>query len=318
MAIKREFPFPAYPVGWFQVAYSDELEPGQVLPLEYWGRGLVLYRTEEGEAVLMDAYCPHLGAHLGYGGVVEGDEIKCPFHAWKFGKDGGCTDIPYGKKISSKARVKTWTIREINGLIMAWFHPDGAEPHFEVPHIPEVESEEWTDYEKRRWTVRTRNQEMAENAVDSAHFRFLHGTKNIPESKAKIDGHLMIVDSPTVSSNKYGNVEGLIHVEMHGFGFTTTRFTGIVETLLVNSVTPIDEEHVDVRFSFLVRRMTDRGTTETIAALYIAEIERQLEQDIPIWENKVYIKPPILSDGDGPIGKYRKWCKQFYAEGSQG
>jgi hypothetical protein len=66
----------------------------------------------------------------------------------------------------------------------------------------------------------------------------------------------------------------------------------------------------------MVKKMSDRGTTETIGALYIAEIERQLEQDIPIWENKIYIKPPILSDGDGPIGKYRKWCQQFYAEES--
>ena len=318
MAIKREFPFPAYPVGWFQVAYSDELEPGQVLPLEYWGRGLVLFRTESGEPALMDAYCPHLGAHLGYGGVVEGDEIKCPFHAWKFGPDGGCTNIPYGKKISSKAKIKTWEITEKNGLIMAWYHPEDAPPQWEVPNVVEYGDEAWTDYEKRRWTIRTRNQEMAENAVDSAHFRFLHGTQNIPESVASTEGHIMRVTSPTVSTNKYGNVEGIIDVEMHGFGFTTTRFTGLVETLLVNSVTPIDEEQVDVRFAFLIRRVSDRGTTETIAALYVAEIERQLEQDIPIWENKIYIKPPILSDGDGPIGKYRKWCRQFYAEGSNG
>lgn len=318
MAIPREFPFPAYPVGWFQVAYSDELEPGQVMPLEYWGRGLVLFRTDDGEAVLMDAYCPHLGAHLGYGGVVEGDEIKCPFHAWKFGKDGGCTNIPYGKKISSKAKVKTWHLEEKNGLIMTWFHPDDEPPTWSLPDVVEFGDEAWTTYEKRRWKIRTRNQEMAENAVDSAHFRFLHGTKNIPESVASSEGHVMSVTSPTVSSNKYGDVEGTIQVEMHGFGFTTTRFTGIVETLLVNSVTPIDEEHVDVRFAFVVRKISDRGTTETIAALYIAEIERQLEQDIPIWENKVYIKPPILSDGDGPIGKYRKWCKQFYAEGTAG
>jgi nitrite reductase/ring-hydroxylating ferredoxin subunit len=317
VALKREFPFPDYPVGWFQVAYSDELKPGDVVPLEYWGQGLVLYRTDDGEAVLLDAYCPHLGAHLGYGGKIEGRDIRCPFHAWKFGTDGKCTEIPYGgTRISPKARVRAWTIHEINGLIMAWHHPHGASPHWEVPEIPECASDDWTDYELRRWRVRARNQEMGENAVDSAHFRFLHGTQNIPPSVARPEGHVLHVDAPTVAQNKYGNVEGLIEVKMHGFGFTTTRFTGIVETLLVNSVTPIDEEYVDVRFAFMVKKMSDRGTTETIGALYIAEIERQLEQDIPIWENKIYIKPPILSDGDGPIGKYRKWCQQFYAEES--
>ena len=43
------FPFPRYPNGWFQVAYADELAPGGVMPLKYFGKELVLFRptTEE-------------------------------------------------------------------------------------------------------------------------------------------------------------------------------------------------------------------------------------------------------------------------------
>ena len=44
------FPMQRYPNGWFQVAYSDELEPGQVVPLRYFGRDLVLFRGSDGEA----------------------------------------------------------------------------------------------------------------------------------------------------------------------------------------------------------------------------------------------------------------------------
>ena len=36
------FPFSRYPNGWFQVAYSDELEKGAVLPLRYFDKDLVL------------------------------------------------------------------------------------------------------------------------------------------------------------------------------------------------------------------------------------------------------------------------------------
>jgi hypothetical protein len=43
------------------------------------------------------------------------------------------------------------------------------------------------------------------------------------------------------------------------------------------------------------------------------EIVHQVEQDLPIWENKVYLESPVLCDGDGPIAKYRKWFQQFYA-----
>ena len=308
----RNFPFPAFPVGWFQVAWSEELAVGEVKPLRYFGRDLVMFRTEAGEAKVLDAFCPHLGAHLGHGGVVEGESVKCPFHAWKFDGAGKCTDIPYAKKIPKLAKMRAWPVREVNRLIMLWHHPEGAEPQWELPLITEVEDDAWTDYKTRRWQIKSRNQEMAENAVDSAHFHYLHGTQNLPSSSASTEGHLMHVQSPTVSRAHGMNVEGLIDVHCYGFGFTTTRFTGIVETLLVNSVTAIEDELLDVRFSFLVKKVGGKSVTEGIGKAYIAEIERQLEQDIPIWENKVYLDRPVLCDGDGPIGKFRKWAKQFY------
>lgn len=62
------------------------------------GENMAVFRTEEGKACVLDAYCPHLGAHLGIGGRVVGDCIECPFHGWQFnGNDGKCTSIPYSK-----------------------------------------------------------------------------------------------------------------------------------------------------------------------------------------------------------------------------
>ncbi|MEN3271267.1 MAG: hypothetical protein V7636_28, partial [Actinomycetota bacterium] len=66
------YPMSPYPTGWYLLAESKDVQPGDVLPIEYFGKELVLFRTEAGEAVVLDAHCPHLGAHLGYGGTVEG------------------------------------------------------------------------------------------------------------------------------------------------------------------------------------------------------------------------------------------------------
>ena len=115
------FPMQRYPDGWFQVAYSSELEPGGVMPLFYFGHALVLYRTDAGEPKLLDAHCPHLGAHLGYGGKVNGDCITCPFHAWRFDGAGACVQVPYAKKIPPNARLRGWPLAEKNGMIME-FH----------------------------------------------------------------------------------------------------------------------------------------------------------------------------------------------------
>jgi 3-ketosteroid 9alpha-monooxygenase subunit A len=67
--MERRFPFPI-PFGWFQVAFPDDLAPGDVTALRYWSRDLVLWRDEAGAFHLQDAYCPHLGAHIGIGGTV--------------------------------------------------------------------------------------------------------------------------------------------------------------------------------------------------------------------------------------------------------
>lgn len=61
---------------------------------------LVVWRGQNGVAYVADAYCPHLGAHLGVEGEVKGNCIQCPFHNWQFDGSaaGKLTCIPYSQK----------------------------------------------------------------------------------------------------------------------------------------------------------------------------------------------------------------------------
>jgi hypothetical protein len=45
----------------------------------------------------------------------------------------------------------------------------------------------------------------------------------------------------------------------------------------------------------------------------INEISRQLLEDKPIWEHKVFVERPALADTDGPFLQFRQWATQFYA-----
>ena len=74
-------PFPV-PFGWFCVGYPEDFPTGEPKALFYFDRHLVAWRDETGELHVQDPFCPHLGAHLGHGGKVEGCEIVCPFHGW--------------------------------------------------------------------------------------------------------------------------------------------------------------------------------------------------------------------------------------------
>ncbi|MCC6999835.1 MAG: Rieske 2Fe-2S domain-containing protein [Deltaproteobacteria bacterium] len=308
------FPMPRYANGWFQVAYSDELTAGKVMPLRYFGRDLVAFRGEDGVAAVLDAHCPHMGAHLGHGGKVVGNAVECPFHAWRFCGTGECSEIPYASKIPPRARVGAWTVREHSGFIFVWHHAEGAAPSWELPVIPEYNAPDWTPYEKRRWVIKTHNQEMAENAVDSAHFLYVHGTQGMPKTNAEIRGHVLHVLAETMMKTPMGKVGGTVEVDAYGFGLSQTRFRGIVDTLLMGTATTIDDEYVELRFSFTVKKLVNSDVTSNVGKAFIREIERQLGQDIPIWENKIYVHPPLLCDADGPIGLFRKWVKQFYSE----
>ena len=310
---------PGIPNGWFQVAYTDELKNGDVKPLKYFGKDLVLWRSESGEVNLFDAFCPHLGAHLGHGGKVKGEEIECPFHAWRFGQEGKCTAVPYAKSLPRKAALQKWHTKEIAGMIMAWHHVNGNAPEWDIPDELEehstggVRNEGWSDFDSREWFITTTNQEMAENAVDSAHFHYLHGCTNMPQSEASIEGPVLKVYSGTGMETPRGTVDGSIDSRSYGFGFAVVRFKGIVETINVGCTTPIDENHVHLRFNFSVKK--NGGTADIskgVGKAFVAEVSRQVEQDIPIWENKIQYEKPLLCDGDGPIGLFRRWCTQFY------
>ena len=307
------FPFPI-PSGWFAVAFSSELEVGEVRPVRYFGKELVLFRTSDGAARLLDAFCPHLGAHLGHGGVIKDDKLVCPFHAWEFDGTGKCAHVPYAHKMPKKADIDAWLVQEKNGMILVWHDLAGREPFFEVPDIPEFSDEGWTDIRTKQWTIKSCNQEMAENQVDAAHFQYLHGSTAMPETTCERRGPHLITRSTTGMSTPAGPVDGHLEVNAWGFGFTTTRFNGIVETLLMSSASPIDEDTVELRFAFMVRKI-GKGITGGVGKAFMAEVSRQLEQDIPVWENKIYIDPPVLCDGDGPIGQFRLWARQFYPEG---
>ncbi|MEM7135375.1 MAG: Rieske 2Fe-2S domain-containing protein [Myxococcota bacterium] len=316
---ERNFPS-RLPSGWFQIGYSDRVAAGDVVPLKYFGTDLVMFRTESGELSVLDAFCPHLGAHLGHGGTVKGDVIECPFHAWRFGANGVCADVPYATHQPRKANIRRWHIREVANLIMCWFHADGLAPSWEIPEeIPEWGTRDgnrndgWTDWETADWVINSCNLEMAENAVDAAHFRYLHGTTNLPQSEASFDGPVQRVFSSTGMETPRGPVDGSVESLSYGFGMGVVRFKGLAETLNIGTTTPIDRDHMHLRFNFSVKKLGGADITRGVGKAFIGEVKRQVEQDIPIWEHKVHLDKPLLCDGDGPIASYRRWAAQFYA-----
>ena len=313
------------PFGWFAVAYSSELDVGDVRPLFVFGQHVVLFRTEDGEAHLATAFCPHLGAHLGHGGRVEGNELVCPFHGWRFDGAGNCVAVPYAKSMPRRARqgpcLYSHPVREINRLIWVWHHPRRFPPTFDLDEIPEFSAAGCAKPECFEWDVNVPVQDAGENAVDIAHFATVHGVRAVRDASMTLDGHRrnsrISVVSPAIDSS--GNVDMSRNVVIEllttscGPGMSTQVFSMGPKVVMLAAATPITAARLKMRFAF-AKPADSPPQAAMLADALIAEVVRQVEQDIPIWEHKTHWAAPMLCDGDGPIAQYRRWFSQFYDE----
>ena len=306
-----------FPYGWFPALLSDELGPGEVKPLRYFGQDLVIWRGEDGAPRMLDGHCRHLGAHMGHGGRVVGQLLECPFHAWRYDGEGVVREIPYAERIPpslTRPCERQWHLAEANRMIWFWYHPDGIAPQWQVEAFPEAADSEWTDYEVHEWRVFVALQCMAENAVDVAHFRYVHGTATFPTSEMIWDGVRRTSIIEAGLDTPQGRVDSKIVSKMIGPGQSATRFTGIAETLLGAAVTPVEKAEVRVRFCFTQPKSQTEGLSAMAAHGFVWEVCRQLDQDKVIWDRQRYLEKPVVCDGDGPILPFRQWYRQFYAE----
>ncbi|HYC01168.1 MAG TPA: Rieske 2Fe-2S domain-containing protein [Candidatus Limnocylindrales bacterium] len=310
------FPF-GIPNSWYQVCYSDELARGEVKTVHYLDRDIVLFRGHNGQAGALEPYCPHLGAHFGHGGKVEGDNLACPFHSWQFNGAGTCVHIPYTDKIPSKAKAGAYPVLERNGIIFVWYHDQGLEPHFEIPTIPYWGDPAWTSsYEKYSWIVKTHPQEIMENAIDWPHFNFVHLMDPPKDRSNSFHGPMF---KWQIGTKKEVQTMGVtdsftIEAENWGLGFDWLKYTGMFTTMIVAGLTPIDTETTQIHFG-VIGAKDGRSEEETRALLkaYMDDQSLAIQQDFQIWEHKGFQVRPSLCEADGPIGEYRKWTKQFYS-----
>ncbi|MDH3202571.1 MAG: hypothetical protein OEM15_16900 [Myxococcales bacterium] len=260
--------FPTLPLGWYAVAESRELGPGQHLSRIYFGNKLRFYRRKSGDL-----------------------------------------------RVTTPASLKKWLVREHNGLIFAWYHPDGTAPEWDIPVLP---TNGWTDFRFRGMKVESHPQETSENSVDIGHFVQVHGFGDAwYERDLDIRRHLL-KGAYGIDYMVFGKLSFVakFEVEVHGLGYSLVRihlprFDMDIHTLILS--TPIDEEHVHLRMGMSIKNWGAPVLPLLIREIASIRLAYEVAQDAPIWAAKRYVEKPLLAEGDGPIAEYRRYCKQFYA-----
>ena len=319
----------AFPRGWFAVANGADIGRKPV-NVHYFGSDMVIYRGESGRVVMLDAYCPHMGTMLGSGensatttdaSFMEGDNIRCPFHAWRFGPDGRCNHIPYyDGPIPAGARVKSWPVEERYGIVFAWHDPEGRAPDFGLIDFPEWDDSAWVRWDGLEFLCDLNHPiEIFDNMSDVAHLGHLHGGHAVAYENA-YEGHLMHQHqrSAVAGSSASGSPElfGATYSTLAGYvgpGIAFGRFQEMGAVQII-CVTPIEDGTCRLWQAAMVRSRS--GVVDEPARQMRAGVSAMfgggLMRDGEVWKVKRPALHIIQLPSDGPFRQSRTWYSQFY------
>ncbi len=321
---------PPFPDGWYRVAASEEIKPGDVKHVECAGEQIALFRSQtSGRIAAIDAFCPHQGANLAYG-KVRGDRLQCPFHGWQLDGNGRVCDRPQAE--DWRSLHPHWEAIDYYGMVMIYRAArQGAQAPYRLPPQPKIDN--------RQLVCRGQHDageidmhiiEFAENSVDFLHFSQLHGTMRIPWTNIRLPW-IRIRHKPSWSLD-----DDLAHVSYFGDETTLeiagrvsekTRARALITFLGPGSIvkfdfqiprigditmfqthTPVEALKQRVTFRWFAARRVPRLFVSYVVGNWIS----QWRQDVEIWERKIYRRRPSRAVGEGPKGKMAKWYGQFY------
>jgi 3-ketosteroid 9alpha-monooxygenase subunit A len=295
--------------GWTQLAFGADLGD-DVAVLELAGRSLIAVRSG-GDVGVYDATCPHRGAHLGYGGKVDGNAIICPFHGHR---------VKLGGESSGRFRVDRHrsTLRA-GGLFVL------LDPSFDTG----LEDFLTNLQESHRIVsgfslpVKVPAEYVIENVFDADHFAPVHGLDRRPRLSARpAEGGVLCVegDLDMVRPNRWqaGEPEG----DPARARFRALVFSpNLVATelgppdepnVVITAATPAGDGACVVRVTVAVpaRRASGSPTVREVASL-VSGSRTAFEQDVLIWEHLDTTVVPRYTEGDELVRAYRSYCRRF-------
>lgn len=319
------WPYQTHPTGWYQIDWSKDLAPGEVKRHHYFGADMVLYRTDSGAVRATEPYCPHLGAHLGYGGSVSGENLKCPWHGWEWDVDGRNSKIAFVEMTHPKACLRHWELREVDGLIIVWYDALDRAPEWEFPGVPEYSDENYYEpFTAVMGPAEITPQQPRENTADLYHFPFVHGAGEPSElAECEPRGHVLYetmhhklgVGKASTWLTPNGPVTADIITHLYGLGLGVDRMVVDADLTVVQvvAVTPVSATESVLLSTAAATRIpgTDEPTGRSKRLMESQHL--QIGNDFKIWEHQRYVEKPFYAPKEGRFfNRFRSWAHQFY------
>lgn len=273
------------------VLTADLPEPdGAPVRLRILSEDLVAFRDTNGDVGIVNAYCSHRLAPLFFGRNEECG-LRCPYHGWKFDRNGACVETPNVAPGSPDVRkavaIKSYPVNEVAGVVWIYMGPRDKQPpfpHFEYTQVPEGH------HYNSRWLQRSNWSQGLEGEIDTSHINWLHRDidRDASAQEKAVDSQKGNDRSPVIQLQEtdYGFAYGARRVLGDEWFWRVTQWMAPMFSLIPYEAgpfkkcggrawVPIDDNHVTV-FSFAYR------------------IDQQLEADeIAVYESGALFPPKI-------------------------
>jgi 5,5'-dehydrodivanillate O-demethylase len=197
---------------WQPIYHSADLATGTAVPLRIMSENFTLYRGESGRVCLVDARCPHRGTQLS-SGWIEGDELRCFYHGWKFAADGRCIEQPAeDSSYCDRVKIASYPTSEYLGLIFAYLG-NGEAPRF--PTYPEFEDFDGL-IEVDSYLRECNYFQNLENALDMSHVAFVHRDNMASFGNIGRGAQLRAEESDWGVTYTYTRADGQLRVQQFG------------------------------------------------------------------------------------------------------
>lgn len=169
----RSLGLPVAPQGWYYACASSDLKRGGTFPVGFHGHDLIVFRSESGKLGGFSARCLHMGADL-KGAQVCGESLRCPFHHWKFDRQGHCTEVP-GEPVPSRVgKLRSYHVEERQGAVFLY---SGSVPLFDLPFFDNRDPEEYLLSRPLQYDIDVPWYAAPMNGWDLRHFEIVHGRR---------------------------------------------------------------------------------------------------------------------------------------------
>ncbi len=158
--------------GWYAILPSISLpKKSKPLAIERFGLSLVLWRTENNHVTIFLDRCPHRGAQLSLGKIIN-NCIECPFHGFRFDREGKCVLAPeFDKAIPGLELTQFIAHESCNMIWMYW--GDQVQP-FDYPVLEKTHNFFSGYYSDIKKVWHSHITYCIENQLDYTHLRFVH------------------------------------------------------------------------------------------------------------------------------------------------